>query len=167
MKDKKLVSSRSFFKLYFDNDNALRLLFSSRIAAFYSLGNFSSIDRFTFMSADDGVGYQKRLKIDFDGNLRLYSQEDGRDTWVVSWQAPLSPPCRIHGTCGPNSNCSYVPDFGKCSCLPGFQIKDNTDWSLGCEPEVNLSCGENETCFLQLTNVEFLAMILASILITP
>ncbi|KAJ6877718.1 hypothetical protein NC651_030463 [Populus alba x Populus x berolinensis] len=157
-----LVSSRSqgnyssgFYKLYFDDDNVLRLLYSSRIAAFYSLGNFSSIDRFTFMSADDGVGYHRRLKIDFDGNLRLYSQEDGRDTWVVSWQAPLSPPCRIHGTCGPNSNCSYVPDFGKCSCLPGFKIKDHTDWSLGCEPEVNLSCGENETGFLQLTNVSF------------
>ena len=27
MKDKKLVSSRSFFTLYFDNDNALRLLY--------------------------------------------------------------------------------------------------------------------------------------------
>jgi hypothetical protein len=50
------------------------------------------------MSADDGVGYQRRLKIDFDGNLRLSSQEDGRDTWVVSWQA-LSRPCRIQGTC--------------------------------------------------------------------
>ncbi|KAG6736045.1 hypothetical protein POTOM_061260 [Populus tomentosa] len=123
MKDKKLVLSRSFFKLYFDNDNALRLLYD-----------------------DDGVGYQRRLKIDFDGNLRLHSQEDGRDTWVVS---------------------CYVPDFGKCSCLPGFKIKDHTGWSLGCEPEVNLSCGENETGFLQLTNVEILAMILASILITP
>ncbi|KAG6752164.1 hypothetical protein POTOM_044385 [Populus tomentosa] len=71
-------------------------------------------------SSDDGVGYHRRLKIDFDGNLRLYSQEDGRDTWVVSWQA-LSQPCKIHGTCGPNSYCSYVPDFGrKCSCPPGF-----------------------------------------------
>jgi len=119
------------------------------------------------MSADDGVGYQRRLKIDFNGNLRLYSQEDGRDTWVVSWQA-LSRPCRIQGTCRPNSYCSYVPDLGrKCSCLPGFKIKDHTDWSLGCEPDFNLYCGENETGFLQLTNVEFLAMILASILITP
>jgi hypothetical protein len=38
---------------------------------------------------------------------------------------------------------------------------------LGCEPDFNLYCGENETGFLQLTNVEFLALILASILITP
>ncbi|KAJ6884513.1 hypothetical protein NC652_031498 [Populus alba x Populus x berolinensis] len=127
VKDKKHVSSRSssnyssgFFKLYFDNDNALHLLYSGRIAAVDSLGNFSSTDRFTFMSADDGVGYHRRLKIDFDGNLRLYSQEEWRDTWVVSWQS-LSQPCKIHGTCGPNSYCSYVPDFGrKCSCPPGF-----------------------------------------------
>ncbi|CAK7344501.1 unnamed protein product [Dovyalis caffra] len=188
IKDKKLVSSRSqsnfssgFFKLYFDNDNVLRLLYdgpetssiywpdpelmsweagrstynSSRIAVFDSLGNFSSTDDFTSMSADNGVGIQRRLKIDFDGNLRLYSREDGRDTWVVSWQA-LSQPCRIHGTCGPNSYCSYVPDFGrKCSCLQGFKLNDHTDWSLGCETEFNLSCSKNDSGFLQLTNLEF------------
>ncbi|KAL9379673.1 hypothetical protein Peur_028155 [Populus x canadensis] len=77
MKDKKLVSSRSssnyssgFFKLYFDNDNALRLL--------YDGPGTSSIywPDTELMSWETGAG-TRRLKIDFDGNLRLHSQEMG------------------------------------------------------------------------------------------
>lgn len=186
-KDMQLVSSRSqgnyssgFYKLYFDNDNVLRLLHggpeitvywpdpelmsceasrstfnSSRIAFLDSLGYFSSSDNFTFMSADYGERVQRILKLDFDGNIRLYSRKYRMDKWTVSWQA-MSQPCRIHGTCGPNSICSYVPHFGrKCSCLPGFKIRDRTDWSLGCVQEFNLTCTRNETGFLKLSNVEF------------
>uniref|UniRef100_A0A2K1Y3F6 Receptor-like serine/threonine-protein kinase n=1 Tax=Populus trichocarpa TaxID=3694 RepID=A0A2K1Y3F6_POPTR len=186
-KDMQLVSSRSqgnyssgFYKLYFDNDNVLRLLYggpeitvywpdpelmsweasrstfnSSRIAFLDSLGYFSSSDNFTFMSADYGERVQRILKLDFDGNIRLYSRKYRMDKWTVSWQA-MSQPCRIHGTCGPNSICSYVPHFGrKCSCLPGFKIRDRTDWSLGCVQEFNLTCTRNETGFLKLSNVEF------------
>ncbi|EEF38944.1 putative receptor protein kinase ZmPK1 [Ricinus communis] len=187
-KDWQLVSSRSesnyssgFFRLYFDNDNVLRLLYAgpetssiywpdpellsweagrstynnSRIAYFDSLGKFSSSDDFTFFAADYGVKLQRRLTIDFDGNLRLYSRKDGIDLWTVSWQA-MSQPCRVHGICGPNSVCNYVPSSGrKCSCLEGFKMKDVTDWSLGCEPEYSLSCSRNESTFLVLTHVEF------------
>ncbi|KAG6752165.1 putative receptor protein kinase ZmPK1 [Populus alba] len=186
-KDMQLVSSRSqgnyssgFYKLYFDDDNVLRLLYggpeisvywpdpelmsweasrstynSSRIAFLDSLGYFSSSDNFTFMSADYGERVQRLLKLDFDGNIRLYSRKYRMDKWTVSWQA-MSQPCRIHGTCGPNSICSYVPHFGrKCSCLPGFKIRDRTDWSLGCVQEFNLTCTRNETGFLKLSNVEF------------
>ncbi|KAF5736083.1 putative serine-threonine protein kinase plant-type [Tripterygium wilfordii] len=183
-----LVSARSqsnfssgFFKLYFDNDNVLRLLFdgpevsdiywpdpelmtwengrstynNSRIAVLDSKGNFSSTDDFTFLSADFGLSRQRRLKIDFDGNLRLYSRVGIGGKWVVTWQA-MSQPCRIHGTCGPNSICSYVPSSGrKCSCIPGYKVTNPADWSSGCEPEFNIPCTAGEVGFLQLTNVEF------------
>ena len=186
-KDMKLVSSRSqgnfssgFYKLYFNDDNVLRLLYggpeisvywpdpelmsweagrstynSSRIAFLDPLGYFSSSDNFNFTSADYGERVQRILKLDFDGNIRLYSRNYGMEKWTVSWQA-MSQPCRIHGTCGPNSICSYVPNFGrKCSCLQGFKIRDRTDWSLGCVHEFNLTCTRNETSFLKLSNVEF------------
>ncbi|KAJ9145894.1 hypothetical protein P3X46_028222 [Hevea brasiliensis] len=186
-KDKQLVSSRSqtnyssgFYKLLFDNDNVLHLLFASpsitslywpdpellvfeakrstynnsRRAYFDPLGNFSSSDKFFSKSADYGANFQRRLTIDSDGNLRLYSREDKREAWTVSWQA-ISQPCSIHGICGPNSVCNYVPSSGRnCSCLRGFKMKDVTDWSLGCEPEIKL-CLTNETNFLRLTNVQF------------
>ena len=39
------------------------------------------------------------LKMDFDGNIRLYSLKEDGETWVVSWQAFLQP-CVVHGCCG-------------------------------------------------------------------
>ncbi|XP_024930440.3 putative receptor protein kinase ZmPK1 [Ziziphus jujuba] len=182
----KLVSSRSqinsssgFYKLFFDNDNILRLLYesieissvywpdpllvswdagrstynNSKIAILDSLGNFSSSDDFTFMSADYGTKMQRRLKIDYDGNVRLYSRKNRGERWVVSWQA-FSDPCMIHGICGANSLCNYVPSMGrKCSCIPGYKLRNQTDWSSGCVPEFDISCTKHESTFLQISSV--------------
>ncbi|XP_059454024.1 putative receptor protein kinase ZmPK1 [Corylus avellana] len=184
----RLVSSRSqgnyssgFYKLLFDNNNLLRLLFDgleissiywpypwlvsraagrstdnkSRIAVLDWLGNFSSSDQYNVMSADNGVVLHRRLTVDYDGNIRLHSWEEEEGTWVISWQA-IQQPCTIHGICGPNGICSYVADSGrKCSCIPGYKMKNHTDWSYGCEPRFNLSCNKNDSAFLLLSHVEF------------
>ncbi|KAF5444849.1 hypothetical protein F2P56_033946 [Juglans regia] len=185
----KLVSSRShtnyssgFYKLLFDNDNVLCLLYdgaevsslywpppwlmrgqaagrflynSSRIAVLDSFGYFSSSDKFTFSSADYGQLLHRRLTLDYDGNLRLYSWDEEGEMWVVSWQA-WQIPCFIHGVCGANGICSYVPGIGRtCSCLPGYKMINHTDWSQGCEPEFDLSFGKNKFDFLQLSHLDF------------
>ncbi|KAF7113192.1 hypothetical protein RHSIM_RhsimUnG0151800 [Rhododendron simsii] len=36
-----------------------------------------------------------------------------------------------------------------------YKAKNLTDWSLGCEPEFNLSCNATESGFIKLPNVEF------------
>ncbi|XP_018820750.2 putative receptor protein kinase ZmPK1 [Juglans regia] len=184
----RLVSSRSqtnyssgFYKLLFDNDNILRLLYdglevssvywpdpwlvswdagrstynSSRIAVLDTFGNFSSSDDFTFMAADYGLNLHRRLRIDYDGNVRLYSWDEEAQTWFVSWQV-IQRPCKIYGICGANSFCTYIVGFDrKCSCLPGYKMKNLTDWSNGCESEFQLSCSRNESSFLLLPRVEF------------
>ncbi|XP_040997883.1 putative receptor protein kinase ZmPK1 [Juglans microcarpa x Juglans regia] len=184
----KLVSSRSqtnyssgFYKLLFDNDNVLCLLYdranisspywpapwltreqanrfvynSSRIAVLDSFGNFSSSDKVTVSSTDYGQLLHRRLTLDYDGNLRLYSWDEEGEMWVVSWQA-WQIPCIIHGVCGPNSICSYVPDIGrKCSCLRGYKMINHSDWSQGCEPEFDLSFGKNKFDFLQISHLDF------------
>ncbi|XP_040995962.1 putative receptor protein kinase ZmPK1 [Juglans microcarpa x Juglans regia] len=184
----RLISSRSqtnyssgFYKLFFDNDNTLRLLYdglevssvcwpdpwlvscdagrstynSSRIAVLDTFGNFSSSDDFTFMAADYGPKLHRRLRIDYDGDVRLYSWDEEGQTWIVSWQV-IQGPCKIYGICGENSLCSYIVGSDrKCSCLPGYKIKNLTDWSDGCEPEFHLSCNRNESGFLLLPRVEF------------
>lgn len=95
------------------------------------------------------------MKLDFDGNLRLYSREG--ESWVVSWQARPQA-CRIYGSCGPNSTCIYDHILGrKCSCLPGFEVIDKTDWSAGCQPKFNLSCSKSKqslASFLRVPQVE-------------
>ncbi|KAK6939662.1 S-locus glycoprotein domain [Dillenia turbinata] len=184
-----LVSSRSpgnyssgFYKLYFDNDNVLRLLYNgpnissvywpapwllswqagrttyndSRTASFNSLGYFISSDNFQFNASDAGAEQLRRLTIESDGNLRMYSLAN-RTTgaWSVSWQA-ISQPCTIHGVCGPNSLCTYDHGSGrKCSCLPGYKMITPADWAYGCGPNFELSDNLSEVGFFQLLHVDF------------
>ncbi|KAI7985417.1 putative receptor protein kinase ZmPK1 [Camellia lanceoleosa] len=108
-------------------------------------------------AADFGIGIQRRLTMDHDGNIRMYSLDEKNKIWNVTWQAKPQP-CTIHGICGPNSLCTYVPhekSGRRCSCIPGYKIKNETDQSLGCEPDFSLSCNESEIGFLHLPHVEF------------
>ncbi|KAI8030962.1 putative receptor protein kinase ZmPK1 [Camellia lanceoleosa] len=129
----------------------------NRTAVLNSSGHFKSTDNFEFTDVDSGIGTQRRLTMDYDGNIRLYSLDKIGKIWSVSWQA-IQKPCNIHGICGPNSLCTYVPleKFGRrCYCIPGYKIKSHTDPSLGCEPEFSLSCSDGEAGFLGLPHVEF------------
>ncbi|CAL5440378.1 unnamed protein product [Camellia sinensis] len=175
--------SSGFYKLFFDEENVLSLAYdgpeassmywpdpwlksweagrssynNSRIAVFNSSGHFKSTDDFQFTAADSGIGIQRRLTMDHDGNIRMYSLDEKNKIWNVTWQAK-SQPCNIHGICGPNSLCTYVPhekSGRRCSCTPGYKIKNETDQSLGCEPDFSLSCNESEIGFLHLPHVEF------------
>ncbi|KAA8528491.1 hypothetical protein F0562_035847 [Nyssa sinensis] len=144
-----LVSSQSpsnyssgYYKLYFDDDNVLRLVFDSlevssvywpdpwlnnweagrstyvanRTAELDSSGHFQSTDDFHFSAVEFGIGPQRRFTMDVDGNIRL-----------------------------------------KCSCIPGYKMTNHSDWSYGCEPEFDLPCkdGDNEAGFIKLPHVEF------------
>lgn len=188
-----LVSSRSstnhssgFYKLFFDNDNVLRLMYkgpeitsvfwpdpwlnswgggrstynNSKVAMFDSSGRFFSSDELKFSTSDysggSGIPIQRRLTLDVDGNLRIHSLNIASKTWEVSWQA-VGNPCKIHGICGENSLCTYSPYTGrKCTCLPGYKLKNLTDWTDGCVPGFQHSCsGGSTSVFLQLPNVEF------------
>ncbi|KAJ0747547.1 putative non-specific serine/threonine protein kinase [Helianthus annuus] len=131
--------SSGFYKLFFDTDSVLRLCYDSRKtttvfwpdpgllawqvgryqylyserASLDSEGRFNSTDGLGFLSADFGYGPQRMMKIDMDGNLRVYSLVENGATreWVVQWQA-ISHSCRIHGVCGQNSLCTYSQDSG-------------------------------------------------------
>ncbi|XP_030454320.2 putative receptor protein kinase ZmPK1 [Syzygium oleosum] len=178
-------SLTGFYKLYFDNDNVLRLLFdgpyissvywpfpwvqssqlgrflynSSRIAVLDPLGRFQSSDNYSLYTSDYGVAaMQRRMTLDFDGNLRVYSREPGLTGWAVTWEAISSMPCFIHGVCGNNSLCSYDPAKGRsCSCVPGYVPKVLGDWSAGCVPNFTFSdgCIADECGFVKLPYIDF------------
>ncbi|KAI6689075.1 hypothetical protein NL676_025903 [Syzygium grande] len=189
-RDTPLVSSRSkrnfssgYYKLYFDNDNVLRLLFDgpsfssvywpdpskvswevgrttyndSRVAMLDSFGNFTSSDDLKFLSSDFGMKTERILKVDHDGNVRVYSRGGGGE-WVVTWQA-ITEPCTVHGICGPNGVCSYSPSEGRsCSCAPGYVWKHKTDWIQGCVPKFKSFCNKNsetQVGFLVLPHHDF------------
>lgn len=39
--------------------------------------------------------------------------------------------------------------------LPGYRVKNEDDWSIGCEPKFHLSCNSIESRFLLIHNAEF------------
>ncbi|KAF8024560.1 hypothetical protein BT93_F1664 [Corymbia citriodora subsp. variegata] len=175
--------SSGYYKLYFDNDNVLRLLFNgpfissvywpdpgqvswearrttyndSRVAVLDSLGNFTSSDDLKFLTSDFGKKTQRMLKVDHDGNVRVYSRKK-KGKWFVTWQA-ISESCTIHGICGPNSICSYSPNKGRrCSCAPGYVWNNDTDWTQGCVPKFKSFCNESSDTkvgFLHLPHHDF------------
>nr|GEW70002.1 putative receptor protein kinase ZmPK1 [Tanacetum cinerariifolium]GEW77124.1 putative receptor protein kinase ZmPK1 [Tanacetum cinerariifolium] len=170
--------SSGFYKLYFENTNVLSLLYdgpeitsvywpdpysktweagrstynNSRVAKLDSSGEFNSSDKFGFFVSDYGMRRQRIMKVDFDGNVRVYSLVDHK--WEVQWQAFLRP-CKIHGICGPNSLCTYSPQVGgECGCVHGFKRKDPNDWSKGCEP-IFKPCQKGEEGYVEIPYVEF------------
>ncbi|MCD7466262.1 hypothetical protein HAX54_002810 [Datura stramonium] len=175
--------SSGFYKLQFADNNVLQLLYeglemsgvywppswqtsvaagrstynNTKIAVLDRLGQFKSTDRFSFRTADHGDGgIQRRLTLDIDGNIRVYSFNKQKTNWEVSWQLNWQP-CMIHGLCGLNTLCTYSHDSGrKCSCLNRHKMKNVTDWSYGCEPDFKLSCpNRNSVDLVQLRHVEF------------
>ncbi|XP_031381381.1 putative receptor protein kinase ZmPK1 [Punica granatum] len=184
-----LVSSRSggnissgHYKLFFDYDNVLQLLYSgpeisslywprpdrlpwdagrttyndSRVALLDSLGNFTSSDDWNFLASDYGEKNRRRLTLDFDGNVLLYSLLKSGE-WAVSWQA-IDTPCQIHGICGPNAVCQYNARSGRsCSCAPGYERKNLSDWSQGCKPKFESFCKlpDPETEFIRFPHMDF------------
>lgn len=155
-KGTRLVSG--YFNLYFDNDNVLRLMYDgpeissiywpspdysvfdigrtsyngSRNAILDTEGHFLSSDKLDIKAADWGAGINRRLTLDYDGNLRMYSLNASDGSWKVSWQA-IAKLCDVHGLCGENGICEFLPSF-KCSCPPGYEMRDPTNWSRGCRP---------------------------------
>ncbi|XP_052136432.1 putative receptor protein kinase ZmPK1 [Oryza glaberrima] len=126
---------------YWQNNRNIYYNFT-REAFFDASGHFLSSDNATFDAADLGedAGVRfRRLTLDTDGNLRLYSLDETAGTWSVSWMAFVNP-CVIHGVCGANAVCLYSP-APVCVCVPGYARADPSDWTRGCQPTFNYTNG--------------------------
>jgi hypothetical protein len=99
-------------------------------------------------------GTKRRLTLDPDGNLRMYSLDDSDGVWSVSMVA-ISQPCTIHGVCGENGICLYSPK-PTCSCPPGYVMTNPGNWTQGCTATFKLSCDDHEHVqFVKLPNTDF------------
>jgi len=133
--------------------NSRKIYNFSRQADFDSSGHFLASDNATFDAADLGVaGVSRRLTLDTDGNLRMYSLDTRGETWTVSWMA-FPNPCTIHGVCGANALCVYTPS-PSCVCAPGHERADRSDWSRGCRPTFRNSTGD-QVKFVELPHTDF------------
>ncbi|MBA0601372.1 hypothetical protein Gorai_004552 [Gossypium raimondii] len=62
---------------------------SNRVASLDDVGRFSSSDQLEFSASDLGLGIKRRLTIDYDGNLRLYSLNYVTGLRTITWEAVL------------------------------------------------------------------------------
>ncbi|CAI0406979.1 unnamed protein product [Linum tenue] len=104
-----------------------------------------------------------RIYVDSSGYLRRATWNDRRGRWNEFWYVPKEP-CDYYGRCGPNGNCDPYRGAGEfeCSCIPGFEPKITTDWSMndgsgGCarkkRSETASSCGNGKE-FVTLKNAK-------------
>ncbi|KAL5765304.1 hypothetical protein ACOSQ2_017898 [Xanthoceras sorbifolium] len=102
-------------------------------------------------SKDFGENSQvlRHLKIDSDGNLRIYSWDQVAHQWKVGWQA-VENQCNVFGYCGLYSLCGYNSSGPICDCLYEESINGINDLSavdsgsLGCRKMVDLgNCKRN------------------------
>ncbi|RWR73713.1 G-type lectin S-receptor-like serine/threonine-protein kinase SD3-1 [Cinnamomum micranthum f. kanehirae] len=82
------------------------------------------------------------LRIDPDGNLRIYSWDDALHLWKVGWQA-VENQCSVFGSCGLYSICGYNSTGPICECLVqdsmGWDTANEVDFSsYGCKKMVDL-----------------------------
>ncbi|KAJ6913197.1 hypothetical protein NC651_015642 [Populus alba x Populus x berolinensis] len=144
-----------YFSFFFDNDNVLRLKYDGSVAEMHETGHFVSSGRFQFIASDMGLlRIKRRLTMDYDGNLRLYSLNNNTGLWVTSWEA-LSQLCNVHGVCGRNAICVNTPE-PKCSCPPGYEITEPGNWKKGCKPLFNVTLFQSQQVkFVELPHVDY------------
>jgi len=186
-REMRLVSQSGYHRLYFDNDNVLRLLYngpditsiywpspdynalqngrtrfnSSKIAVLDNDGIFWSSDGFRMIASDSGFGIKRRITIDYDGNLRMYSL-NAAGNWIITGEALLQL-CYVHGLCGKGGICEYSQSL-KCTCPPGYNMTDPKDWNKGCSPTFNTNCGQprEDFTFIKIPHGDFYGFDLTS-----
>ncbi|KAL6192618.1 hypothetical protein ACLB2K_033704 [Fragaria x ananassa] len=88
--------------------------------SFDSAGKMTQANGASFIVSDFGPKRSRRLTLDNDGNLRIYSFDPSLHSWTVVWQSGYEL-CQVHGTCGPNAICvsdGATSDY-YCVCPPG------------------------------------------------
>lgn len=170
-----------YYKFYFDSSNILNLMYdgpeissnywpspfnkwwdnnrtaynSSRYGSFDRRGVFTASDQLQFKASDMGdEGVMRRLTLDYDGNLRLYSLDAAAGRWHVTWVA-VGRQCYVHGLCGSNGICSFRPG-PTCSCPVGYVPNDASDWSKGCRRSPDVRCGGDDVVdFVEMPHTDF------------
>ncbi|XP_004493517.1 G-type lectin S-receptor-like serine/threonine-protein kinase SD3-1 [Cicer arietinum] len=135
----------SYYSLYMNASGRLELRWESNIV--YWTSESPSISNLTaFLTTDgalqlrdrnskaawsvfgedhnDSVNY-RFLRLDLDGNLRLYSWTETSQSWRSVWQA-VENQCKVFATCGQRGVCVFTPS-GSAECRCPFKVTDNNN----------------------------------------
>ncbi|KAL2335015.1 hypothetical protein Fmac_016228 [Flemingia macrophylla] len=97
------------------------------------------------------------LKLDNDGNLRIYSTNKGSGSSTVRWTA-VQDQCEVYAYCGNYGVCSYNDSSPICGCpSENFEMVDPNDSRKGCRRKVSLSSCQGNTTMLTLDHAVILS----------
>ncbi|KAJ4905948.1 G-type lectin S-receptor-like serine/threonine-protein kinase [Raphanus sativus] len=104
----------------------------------------------------EGEGVFRFLKLEEDGNLRIFSVSKGGEIQTQTWVA-VADQCQVFGFCGDFGICRYDGFVPTCDCpSENFVPIDVNDMRKGCRRKVELEdCRGNEG-MLELNNTRFL-----------
>ncbi|KAK4772045.1 hypothetical protein SAY86_013820 [Trapa natans] len=117
-----------------------------------------SDDAVLYYSSDyaEGSDILRFLRLDSDGNLRIYSSSRGSGTTDVRWAAVLDQ-CRVFGYCGDLGICSYNNSNPICGCpSQNFELIDPSDSRKGCKRKMEMANCPGSATMLQLDHALFL-----------
>ncbi|GAV58915.1 Pkinase domain-containing protein/S_locus_glycop domain-containing protein/B_lectin domain-containing protein/PAN_2 domain-containing protein [Cephalotus follicularis] len=104
----------------------------------------------------EGSDVFRFLKLDTDGNLRIYSASGGSGTIVETWAA-VTDQCQVFGYCGNMGICSYQDSNTICQCpSENFEFIDKHDRTKGCKRKVEIEACMMNATMLKLEHVKFL-----------
>ncbi|XWS24859.1 hypothetical protein CRYUN_Cryun27aG0021100 [Craigia yunnanensis] len=104
----------------------------------------------------EGSDILRFLRLDDDGNLRIYSSARSSGTITMRWSAVLDQ-CDVFGYCGNMGICSYNESTPICGCpSENFELVDVNDRRQGCKRKVEIEDCPGSAAMLQLDHAEFL-----------
>ncbi|KAF9612988.1 hypothetical protein IFM89_004792 [Coptis chinensis] len=105
----------------------------------------------------EGTDVLRFLRLDSDGNLRIYSSGRGDGTSTERWAA-VSDQCKVYGWCGNFGICSYNDSsIPVCGCpSQNFEFSDPNESRKGCKRKVEIEACPSNTALLELDHTQFL-----------
>ncbi|KAF2291313.1 hypothetical protein GH714_022612 [Hevea brasiliensis] len=106
----------------------------------------------------EGTNILRFLKLDSDGNLRIYSSALGSGTTTMRWAA-LTDQCQVFGYCGNLGICSYNDSSSNpiCGCpSENFEPVDVNDSRKGCKRKVEIENCPGSATMLEMDHAKFL-----------
>ncbi|XP_077247597.1 G-type lectin S-receptor-like serine/threonine-protein kinase At1g34300 isoform X2 [Tasmannia lanceolata] len=104
----------------------------------------------------DNGDFIRFLRLDSDGNLRVYSSFRGSGIAIDRWSAVLDQ-CRVFGWCGNMGICRYNDTDPVCGCLSeNFEASDPNDSRKGCRRKQEIANCPNSATMLQMEHTQFL-----------
>ncbi|KAI8013038.1 G-type lectin S-receptor-like serine/threonine-protein kinase [Camellia lanceoleosa] len=105
----------------------------------------------------EGTDILRFLKLDSDGNLRIYSSPKGSGPIPTERWAAVSDQCQVFGYCGDLGICSYNDTSPICGCpSENFVPIDPNDSRKGCKRMVEIQNCPGSATMLQLDHAMFL-----------